>query len=144
MEVTLPPGAVPGTTIEFSAPQQEDASAEPPMSESSAEAAVPCRVYWEGRPQCSAGEARNGAGLSNAAVDRVYAARLPPGHPPKEPLHVEFAPGIVLAVPVPVGARPGGDVLFRAPDEEDDAAVEVLKRGKVPVTRAAHSLDTTK
>jgi len=133
VEVTLPDGAVPGTAIEFSAPTpEEDFVEEEGAGSESVPDAVPCRIYWEGKPQSSGKQSTGTQGLSNAAVERIYAARLPTNHPPGEMLHVELTPGgSILAVPVPAGTTPGSDVLFKPPDDEDDAVVEVLMKGRL-------------
>ena len=98
VEVTLPESAVPGTTIELEVP--DDGGTDTFASGENVPDAVPCRLYWEGEPQSSArspsGSHRSSGlskGLSNSRLERIYAARLPPGHPPHEPLHVELAPG---------------------------------------------------
>lgn len=134
VEVTLPEGAVPGSSIEFSAPEPETDS--PRSSESAlsqqagSDEPVLCRIFWEGRPQRSQKEADSG--LSNAAVERIYAARLPANHPPDELLHVVLtAGGPVLAVPVPVGTKAGSEVLFKAPEDEEDELIEVLIKGRL-------------
>lgn len=133
VEVTLPAGAVAGAAIEFSAPL-EDVAEHTETDSSAATGPVPCRIYWEGKPQrsLSVGVSDKDRGLSNVAVERIYAARLPPEHPPDELLYVELSPGgSILAVPVPVGTQPGSDVLFKAPDDEDETPVEVLMKGRL-------------
>lgn len=70
VEVTLPDGCEPGSSIEFSAPVPEPDSprASTDMaSASSPDAPILARLYWEGNPTRSQTAERQG--LSNAAVE---------------------------------------------------------------------------
>ena len=142
VEVTLPEGVTPDTVIEFTVPNEQstpDGSSaehstvgapENDRMEGTMESPVLAHIYWEAKPQ--AARASDALGLSNATVERIYVARLPPGFPPNASvLYAELtAGGALLAVPLPVGTRPAGSVHFQAPVEADEQGViEVLKKG---------------
>jgi len=133
VKITVPEGAGPGTTLEFELPSEEAPAPAPEKKVEEEElAAVPARLHSEEKVRMD----EVSGDLTNATPERIYVITLPPGVVPGKPIVAEImdADGATVLVPVPRGARPGRELLFRVQGglaDEDAPKVKVYRKGSL-------------
>ena len=132
MKITVPDGAGPGTTLEFELPSDDPppkpAPAPAPMDENTA---VPARLHSEEKAKLTAG-----SDLTNTTGEKIYVITLPQGVVPGKPIVAEImdGSGATVLVPVPRGARPGRELLFRVQgglEDENAPKTKVYRKGSL-------------
>ena len=132
VKITVPDGAGPGTTLEFELPSDDPppkpAPAPAPMDENTA---VPARLHSEEKAKLTAG-----SDLTNTTGEKIYVITLPQGVVPGKPIVAEImdGSGATVLVPVPRGARPGRELLFRVQgglEDENAPKTKVYRKGSL-------------